>query len=119
MKWKKLLIVVLFVTALSAGTVYSGDVKKGKELFKDSMLGTNGKSCNSCHSGGKNIDGSKETFSILGSEQESVEDAVNFCIKMALNGKPLEKSDAKMEALASYLRTLRGKKEIESETPGY
>ena len=119
MKFKKLLMAALFVTALSAGTAHSGDIGNGKALFNDVNLGTNGKSCNTCHSGGKDIDGSKNTFKILGSEQEGIEDAANFCIEMALNGKPLEKGSAKMSALASYLRTLRGKKEIESETPGY
>ena len=119
MKLLRSFLLLSIILLFSAGTAHADDVKKGKELFKDSMLGTNGKSCNICHSGGKDIDGSKNTFKILGSELEGIEDAANFCIEMALNGKPLEKGSAKMKALASYLRTLRGKKEIESETPGY
>ena len=119
MKFKKLLMAALFVTALSAGTAHSGDIGNGKALFNDVNLGTNGKSCNSCHAGGMNIDGSKETFSILGSEQESVKDAVNFCIEMALSGKPLGQDSEKMNDMVSYLKTLKVKKKIESESPGY
>ncbi len=119
MKRKKLFMAVLFVTALLAGTAHSGDVGKGKALFNNINLGTNGKSCNSCHADGKNIDASKQTYSILGSKQESVEDAVNFCIEMALSGKPLEKDSKQMEDMVSYLKDLKGKRKIINEAPGY
>jgi cytochrome c len=119
MKSKKLILVISLILTFAAGMAHSGDVGKGKSLFNDSNLGTNGKSCNSCHAGGMNIDGSKETFSILGSEQESVENAVNFCIEMALNGKPLGQDSEKMNDMVSYLKTLKVKKKTESETPGY
>lgn len=119
MKFKKLLMAALFVTALSAGTAHAGDVGNGKALFNDVNLGTNGKSCNSCHSGGKDIDGSRESFSILGSEQGSIEDAANFCIEMALSGKPLKKDSKQMEDLASYLKTLKVEDKTKSEVPGY
>ena len=119
MKSTKLILVVSLILMFTAGMAHSGDVKQGKALFKDSNLGTNGKSCNSCHPGGKNIDGSKETFSIMDSEQDSLEDAVNFCIKMALSGKPLKKDSKQMEDMVSYLKTLKGKNKAKSETPGY
>lgn len=119
MKNTKLILVISLILMFAAGMAHSGDVKKGKALFNDVNLGTNGKSCNSCHSGGKDIDGSKETFSILGSEQESVEDAVNFCIEMALSGKPLKKDSMQMEDMVSYLKTLKVKKKMINEAPGY
>ena len=114
-KWAALFIVILM---FAAGTAHS-DEEKGRALFNDKGLGSNGKTCNTCHAGGRDIDGSKETFTILGSQQESIEDAVNFCIKMALNGAPLEKDSAKMKDLVSYLKTLKGKGQGRSETPGY
>ena len=116
MKRAKLTAVLFIILMFTAGTAYSG-ADKGRSLFNDKSLGTNGKSCNTCHSGGGDINGSKEKFTILGSEQNSIEDAVNFCIKMALNGKPLEKDSSKMKDLVSYLKTLKGGSE--SETPGY
>lgn len=119
MKSTKLILVVSLIIMFAAGMAHSRDVKQGKALFNDSNLGTNGKSCNSCHPGGKNIDGSKETFSIMGSEQESVEDAVNFCINMALSGKPLKKDSEQMGDMVSYLKTLKVKKNTKSEAPGY
>lgn len=119
MKSTKLILVLSLILMFAAGIAHSGDVKNGKALFNDSNLGTNEKSCNSCHSGGRDIDGSKEAFSILGSEQESVEDAVNFCIEMALSGKPLEKDSKQMEDMVSYLKTLKVKKKTKNEAPGY
>ncbi len=118
---KILKLIMLFSTILIfiAGTAFSGDVMNGKALFNDGNLGTTGKSCNSCHTNGKDIDGSKKTFSILGSEQNSLEDAVNFCIKMALSGKPLQKDSENMEDMVSYLKTLKVQKKSKGETPGY
>ena len=108
-----LTIVLMF----SAGIAYSADISKGKSLFNNTKLGTNGKSCNSCHPDGSSIDGSKSSFSILGSEQSNIEDAANFCIEMALSGKALDKSSDKMKDLVSYLSTLKPKSE--TEAPGY
>ncbi len=119
MKSTKLILVLYIILMFAVGMAHAGDVKKGNILFNDGNLGTNGKSCNSCHSGGKDIDGSKKTFSILGSEQDSLEDAVNFCIEMALSGKPLEKDSEKMGNMVSYLKTLKAKKKSRTETPGY
>ena len=112
-------VLICLVLSFAASTAYSGDVKKGEAIFNDSSLGTNGKSCNSCHPDGKGIEASKKTFKILGTKQESIEGAVNFCIEMALSGKALEKDSEKMNDLVSYLNTVKGKKKRERVTPGY
>ena len=119
MRFTQLIVLLSFIMVSAAGTAHSGDIKKGEALFNDSSLGTNGKSCNTCHAGGKNIDAGKKTYTILGSNMDSIEDAVNFCIKMALSGKPVGKDSVEMTNMVSYLRTLKGKKQMRSVAPGY
>lgn len=119
MKRMKLLTFLSLVLVFVAGVAYSGDVQNGKTIFNDSSLGTNGKSCNSCHPDGKSIDAGKKAFKILGTEQKSIEDAVNFCIEKALSGKALEKDSEKIDDIVSYLKSVKGKKKRERVTPGY
>jgi cytochrome c len=115
---KKLILLFPMVILIIIGTTFAGgDVEKGKVLFNDSSLGTNGRSCESCHPKGRGINGQKSTFTIMGKKQGSIEDAINFCIEMALKGKPLPKDSEKMQNLAAYLKTLdigkKRKKRIE------
>jgi cytochrome c len=110
MRKEFLIIIFLLLFAFTASEIASaGNVMKGFELFKDSSLGTNGKSCNECHPKGSGIDGRKKSFTIMGKEQSSIEDAVNFCIQNALKGESLDKDSEKMENIVSYLKTLKGK----------
>ncbi len=104
-----LVLIALFI-ASTFSLSFGGDVMKGVEVFKDTNLGTNGKSCYSCHYKGSGIDGRKTEFTIMGKKKASIEDAVNFCIEVALKGKPLPKDSQKMQDLVSYLKTLTGKK---------
>lgn len=119
MKMKKVFMLMFLVTALTAGTAHAGDVAKGKALFNDVNLGTNGKSCNSCHTAGKDINSTKKTYTVLGTTQDSLEDAVNVCIKMALSGEPLDKGSDKMKDMVSYLKSLSDTKKRKSVSPGY
>lgn len=120
MKVSGMLMIIAVVVLLAIGAAYSDDVKKGKALFNDISLGTNGKSCNTCHSGGGNIDGSKKTFNVLGEEISSIGGAVNFCIENAMDGKPLDMNSQDMKDIVSYISTLKGKKvQGKSIAPGY
>jgi len=117
MKITRLIAVLIVILMFGIGIAHAGDISKGKSLFNSTKLGTNGKSCNSCHADGGSIDGTKSSYSILGSEQSNIEDAANFCIEMALSGKALEKNSDKMKDLAAYLSTLKPK--VVTEAPGY
>ncbi|HBH60240.1 MAG TPA: hypothetical protein DDX85_00550 [Nitrospiraceae bacterium] len=120
MKSVGMIMMIAIVVILAIGAAYSDDVEKGKSLFSDSRLGTNGKSCNTCHSGGGDIDGSKKTFNILGEQISSIGGAVNFCIENALDGKPLAGDSQELKDIVSYISTLKGEKGQEkSITPGY
>lgn len=119
MKYRVTIVIILSVFLITVGNTYSENRTSGEALFNSADLGTNGKSCNTCHSGGKDIDGRKNTYTILAKKQDSIKDAVNFCIEMALSGNPLEKDSEKMEDIVSYLKTLKGKKIRKSSAPGY
>ena len=97
-------------TAPSYGSV-SGDTENGKALFNDKSLGnsTVGKSCSSCHPGGRGLEeaGGKNIFNIMGKTQRNLEDAVNFCIINALRGKAIDPYGKDMKDIVSYIRSLK------------
>lgn len=98
MKLSGLLLSVLLV----AGTAYASDeitVAKGKELFAASSLGTNGKSCNTCHSGGKGMD------KVATQDADDVSDTVNQCITKAMKGKALDPASADMKSMVLYIKS--------------
>lgn len=135
---KKLTIVIvciiatglLFTAAFAAHHVESGtaafiagDVAKGKALFNDTKFGgaTSGKSCNSCHPNGKGLEkaGDKKEFNIMGKKQKSLEEAVNFCIEMAIKGKAIDTASNQMKDIVAYIKSLKGMMMEKKQSPGY
>lgn len=114
MKITKVIFLVFAVLGLMVGGAMAADVGKGKALFNDTTLGTSGKSCNSCHPNGKGLEasGAKSKFKIMGKTQNSLEEAVNFCIKMALKGKPIDPKGKDMANIVAYIKSLKGKKAV-------
>jgi cytochrome c len=84
--------------------------ERGKALFNDTKLGgaTSGRSCNTCHPDGKGLVGvgEKKLWKTPGGESTTLEDAVNICITMALNGKALDVKSEQMKNLVAYLKSL-------------
>lgn len=120
MKTRVLSLLISMFFIFMANAVFAENLEKGRLLFNDTSLGTNGKSCNSCHLGGKGINSNKERYVIFGKELDELEDAVNFCIEMALKGKPLDKNSEKMKDMVAYLKSLGVKeKPKKSVMPGY
>jgi len=114
------------LSMVALGLVFSfafadGDVAKGKKLFNDPKFAgaTSGKSCNSCHPDGKGVEkaGSKKEFNIMGKKQNSIEEAVNFCIEMAIKGKAIDPKSGQMKDIVSYIKSLE--KKTEKKAPGY
>jgi len=83
--------------ALAAG---QSPLERGKVLFNSTALGTNGKSCATCHADGKNLDETAEY------SQKQLEKIANMCIVMALKGKALAPGSPDLLALVAYLKTL-------------
>jgi len=76
--------------------------KSGKDIFKGATLGTNGKSCESCHPNGDMLSGVGKKHE----KPQELENRVNQCIAGGLKGKKLDTASSDMKALAEYLRTL-------------
>jgi len=73
---------------------------KGKELFTGKQLGTNGKSCNSCHPDGKGL------AKAAAHDDGELGAIINRCITNPLKGKALDPSSAEMKSLILYIKTL-------------
>jgi cytochrome c len=99
MKKLGLSVVVLVVwTNLAVGA----SVERGKELFEGQGMGSNGKSCSSCHPGGKKLEWAA-TY-----DEAKLVGIINECIKKPLKGKPLPAGSDEMKSLVQYIRTFAG-----------
>lgn len=104
-----LAIGMLMVGGLSLAQ--AADPEKGKALFESPTLGggTTGKSCKSCHAGGKNLGGDlfeRQRHNIMGADKESLAAVVNVCIEKPLGGKAIDPKGEEMQDLLAYMQTL-------------
>lgn len=79
-------------------------VKKGRALFTDGKLGTNGVACAQCHPNAANTH--PETYPKFQKQLGKVSqgwEMVNWCIRNPLEGKDLAADDPKMTALLAYI----------------
>lgn len=101
-----LLVVLVAVTMLASGLAFAAhhmSAETGQKLFSDAKLGggTKGKSCDSCHPGGKGLEGA--------GAKKNLEEMINTCIEGPVGGKKLDPKSAEMAALKAYIMSL-GKK---------
>ncbi|MDY0213217.1 MAG: cytochrome C [Desulfuromonadaceae bacterium] len=97
------LFLLLCVAALSANPVLAADkasTDRGKELFNSTELGTNGKSCASCHAEGKGLEKS------AAHDDAKLKKITNLCISQALKGHPLSTGSSDMASLVMYMKSL-------------
>lgn len=81
----------------------------GKTLFSSSVMGQNGKTCTTCHPGGKGLESVaiKTEWNAGGSTFETIEGAINACVKGALKGPSLKEDSLETKSLAAYLDGFR------------
>jgi hypothetical protein len=92
--------VLLAVTAAAALATEGPMVAMGQALFESTALGSNGKSCASCHPGGKGL-------AEIGAYDDSMlKEMINFCIRDALKGRMLVLESQELDSLLLYLRNL-------------
>lgn len=122
----KLLRVVLPVVITSGLTVSvalaeKGSVKQGKALFRDSSFADGEKACNACHPDGRGLKkaGQKKRFRIMGKTQNSLEEAVNFCIVNANKGKAISENSGDMKDMVAYIKSLGKEAAPGYGVPGY
>jgi cytochrome c len=77
-------------------------IERGKALFENTKLGKSGKSCATCHPGGKKLEWAG-TF-----DDEKLEEITNRCIQKALQGQPLKEGSDDLKSLILYLKTFAG-----------
>ena len=87
-------------------------VELGKKLWKAQNLGTNGQSCNTCHS---NLNTYEESFrkpyphfvqivkDKSGADSVTAEEMVQFCVAVPLAGKLLAWDSKELAALTAYV----------------
>ncbi len=79
-------------------------VKKGRALWTDGKLGTNGVACAQCHPNAANTH--PETYPKFQKQLGKVAqlwEMVNWCIRNPLEGKDLAADDPKMTAMLAYV----------------
>ena len=77
-------------------------LERGRQLFASEKLGTSGKSCATCHPGGKKLEG------VGASADEELAAIINRCIAGPLKGKKLDPESVDMKSLVLYLKSLAG-----------
>lgn len=100
MKTVKLFFLSIVVVFGIVGMATAADVAsaaKGKALFNDTKLGTNGKTCNTCHTNGKGLE--------QAGSHNDLESIINGCITMPLQGKALDPKSADMQSLVLYVKS--------------
>lgn len=114
------LTVLTMLPLLFAHPAVAGDLEdaaaRGQQLFADASLGTNGKSCNSCHTdlgkGDIPFTGRApfpKVFS-MAKKMRTLDQTVQGCIMGAMKGSPLAWDDAKLTDLVTYVNSLYQKK---------
>jgi cytochrome c553 len=103
---KTMVICLLLLLSTAVANAAAGpSLERGKALFENDKLGSNGKSCATCHPNGKRLEWAA-TF-----EESRLANIVNKCIEQSLKGKPLDPAADDMRSLLMYLKTFAG--------PGY
>ncbi len=116
MKSSTMVVLCLLISSIGIGLAFavqqSASVEKGKALFNDTKLGTNGNSCATCHPDGKGLEGAgaKKAWKTPAGNHKTLEEAINVCITMALKGKALDVKSAEMQSMALYIKSLGAKK---------
>ncbi len=105
-----------------AGKVMQQTIHRGSLLFASSALGSNGRSCMTCHRGGGMVQGRLPNGKIIPSLKGvaakfpqynakagkviTLDMRINSCIQNALGGMPLSYNGKRMVAMVSYLTSL-------------
>ena len=104
MKRSAMVLIALGVALLGAGKAFpetkpeQASIEKGKALFSDPRLGTTGRSCSTCHAGGKGLEHAGASRDLAAT--------INKCITAALKGKTLDTASVEMQSLVLYLQDL-------------
>jgi thiosulfate dehydrogenase len=109
-----LLSLCLFVSLAVCGAALADELSdaaaRGAALFKDPSLGTNGKSCATCHQDGGSWAGKARFPKFALGTVRTLDQAIQTCIVNPLAGTPLAWDDARLTALAVFVDAAYGAK---------
>ncbi len=94
-----IITLLVLVTTTAAAAKDAPSVEHGNKLFNSTSLGTNGKSCATCHPNGKRLE------YIADLDEKKLLPIVNSCIVNALKGKSLADDSPELGSLVMYLNT--------------
>jgi hypothetical protein len=99
---KKMLLMVAPFCLIAATAVFAEgpSIERGKALFGSAALGTNGKSCETCHPGGARL------TEAAGYGEGKLKKIINSCISTPLAGKKLADDSMEMKSLVMYISSL-------------
>ncbi|OQX19837.1 MAG: hypothetical protein BWK76_03275 [Desulfobulbaceae bacterium A2] len=108
---KTLILATSLIITGGLTLAYAANVDKGKALFESSSLGggTTGKSCITCHEGGKNLGSDlfdRKKFSIMEMDKKTLAEVINVCIEKPLGGIAIDIHGQEMEDMIAYMKTL-------------
>jgi hypothetical protein len=90
-----------------------GDLENGKRLFESPTLGggTSGKTCVTCHPGGRNLSRQlfgydRDSAEIKAEKRSRLAVMVNTCIKRPLAGKAIDPAGHEMADIIAYMESL-------------
>lgn len=102
MKQMRLVFAVMLLVVCCAGAATAGEasVAQGEKLFNDPKFGnaSSGKSCNSCHAGGKGM----EKAGKAGGKAQ----VINDCIVGKMKGQKVNGRTAEMRSMKKYIESL-------------
>jgi cytochrome c len=103
-------------------------IARGKTLFSDPALGTNGRKCDDCHMMGGAMDGKMGEMTIaafdavntkypmywmMAKKVMTLDQVINWCILTPLEGEPLAWDDQRLADLAAYCASVKPMKHEE------
>jgi mono/diheme cytochrome c family protein len=105
-----LLVLTVFLAvgsaSVSADEKAVPSVEQGKKLFGDPSIGTNGKTCATCHPSEEKVGELAARSEWFGGKAKTLEQAINFCVKGPLEGKPLADDSVELKSIAMYMKSL-------------
>ncbi len=95
---------ILLMAPLLASLAWAAgpSMERGKELFNSTELGSNGKSCATCHRDGKKLERAA-TYA-----DGELGEIINQCIKNPLEGKGLDPDSGDMKSLIMFVKAFAG-----------
>ena len=101
-------LVLAFSITMSYATQHNAE-ERGKAHFNNPTFAAARNPASTCHPEGRGLEGAgaKAKFSIMGGEQNSLEEAINVCIVNANKGKALDVNSSEMQELTSYIKSLK------------